>query len=59
MDLGFGGKNQALGNLAANAILQSTQAQEEAINDQLNKYDDIMNDEVIIIYFKLFEIVQF
>lgn len=45
MDLGFGGKNQALGNLAANAILQSTQAQEEAINDQLNKYDDIMNDE--------------
>lgn len=46
MDLGFGKNNQAIGNLAANAILKSTQAQEEAITDKLNKYDELMNDEV-------------
>mmetsp|Transcript_22417 Transcript_22417/g.33615 ORF Transcript_22417/g.33615 Transcript_22417/m.33615 type:complete len:242 (-) Transcript_22417:1106-1831(-) len=45
MDLGFGNKNQVLGNLTANAILQSTKAQEEAIEDKLNKYDELLNDE--------------
>lgn len=46
MDLGFGKNNQALGSLAANAILKSTQAQEDTITDQLNKYDELMNNDV-------------
>jgi len=46
MDLGFADKNQNVGNLAAQAILQSTKVQEQAIENQLDEYDNLLNDEV-------------
>lgn len=45
MDLGFGSSNQAVGNLAAQAILQTAQAQERAIEDEISQYDALLNDD--------------
>ena len=43
MDLGFGSSNQILGNQAANSILRATQAQEEAIQSEIAKYDALLD----------------
>ena len=43
MDLGFGSSNQILGNQAANSILRATQAQEEAIQSEISKYDALLD----------------
>jgi thiol-disulfide isomerase/thioredoxin len=43
MDLGFDNKNQLMGQAMGQAILNSTKAQEEAIVDQMKKYDDLLN----------------
>eukprot|EP00566_Odontella_aurita_P022744 CAMPEP_0113553778 /NCGR_PEP_ID=MMETSP0015_2-20120614/15796_1 /TAXON_ID=2838 /ORGANISM="Odontella" /LENGTH=141 /DNA_ID=CAMNT_0000454873 /DNA_START=186 /DNA_END=608 /DNA_ORIENTATION=- /assembly_acc=CAM_ASM_000160 len=42
MDLGYGGKNQVLGEAVSSAILRQTQAQEAAINDELAQYDSLL-----------------
>jgi hypothetical protein len=44
MDLGFGSANQALGAATANALLQSTQVQEKAIEEELSMYDRLLED---------------
>jgi Thioredoxin len=44
MDLGFGGNNQRVGAAATSALLNSARAQEEAVNDQLNQYDRLLED---------------
>jgi hypothetical protein len=44
MDLGFGNKNQLLGDHAANMILRAAQAQENAIQSEIAKCDEILND---------------
>jgi len=50
MDLGFGDSNQIIGNAAAKVILQAHKQQEEAITDEINRYDALLNikdDEVL------------
>ncbi|KAL3816942.1 hypothetical protein ACHAXA_001770 [Cyclostephanos tholiformis] len=44
MDLGFGNKNQVLGNQAASTILRATRIQEDAIQEEIEKCDVILND---------------
>jgi hypothetical protein len=44
MDLGFGGDNQQMGTAASLALLRSARAQEEAVNDQLDQYDRLLDD---------------
>ena len=43
MDLGFGSSNQAVGNNAASSILRATAAQEAAVNDEIKKYDALLD----------------
>ncbi|KAL9186340.1 hypothetical protein ACHAXT_005578 [Thalassiosira profunda] len=43
MDLGFGNSNQVLGNQAANAVLQATKAQEEAVTAEIAAYDQLLD----------------
>uniref|UniRef100_A0A7R9WL53 Phosducin domain-containing protein n=1 Tax=Craspedostauros australis TaxID=1486917 RepID=A0A7R9WL53_9STRA len=45
MDLGFGNKNQQVGSVAASALAQSTRAQEQTIEDELDYYDRLLEDE--------------
>jgi hypothetical protein len=47
MDLGFGKSNQVVGSVAANAILQSTKAQEAALEQEISRYDALLlqNDD--------------
>ena len=45
MDLGFGGANQVVGNVAARVLLESTEAQESALDEELAKYDELLNDD--------------
>lgn len=45
MDLGFGNANQAVGNATAQALLQTAKAQEAALDQELSKYDDLLNDD--------------
>lgn len=49
MDLGFGKGNQAVGSAAAQAILQTAQAQEAAIEDEMARYDALLeaDDEAL------------
>lgn len=49
MDLGFGKGNQAVGNAAAQAILQTAQAQEAAVQAELDRYDALLeaDDEAL------------
>jgi len=42
MDLGFQNKNQVLGEATARTLLQTTKLQEEAIVDQIKKYDELL-----------------
>eukprot|EP00978_Attheya_sp_CCMP212_P000869 scaffold1870_cov48-Attheya_sp.AAC.1 len=42
MDLGFGQKNQVLGSAATSAILRTTQAQEQALEQEISQYDSLM-----------------
>jgi hypothetical protein len=43
MDLGFGNKNQAVGNIASATILKTAQAREQAIDAEISKYDELLN----------------
>ena len=45
MDLGYGSANQALGAATANALLQTTQIQEKAIEDELDHYNNLLDDD--------------
>lgn len=45
MDLGFGTANQVVGEAAAQVILQSAQAQEQALQDEISRYDSMLNDD--------------
>ena len=45
MDLGFGQDNQAVGNVAAQALLQASKVQEQVLEDELSKYDALLNDD--------------
>lgn len=42
MDLGYGNKNQVLGEAVSSALLRQTQVQESAINDELAQYDSLL-----------------
>jgi len=43
MDLGYGSKNQEIGQAATLAIIQSTKAKEEAINLEIDRYDVLLS----------------
>ena len=43
MDLGYGQKNQDIGNVLAKGILQSSKAQEDVLNNEISKYDALLN----------------
>lgn len=43
MDLGYGAKNQVIGQAVANAVLQNSKAQESALNEEISRYDDLLN----------------
>ena len=45
MDLGFGNSNQIVGDATTKVLLASTQAQESALDDELAKYDALLEDE--------------
>jgi thiol-disulfide isomerase/thioredoxin len=45
MDLGFGNANQVLGEVAAKALLQSSKAQEVALDAEMQRYDALLEDE--------------
>lgn len=45
MDLGFGHANQVVGNVATKALLQSSKAQEAAIDQEMQRYDALLEDE--------------
>ena len=42
MDLGYGNVNQVVGNTVAAALERTTKAQEEAIRDEIGKYDALL-----------------
>ena len=43
MDLGYGAKNQIIGDAVAKAVHQNAKAQEAALNEELSKYDALLN----------------
>ena len=45
MDLGFGKANQSMGLATAQAILQTAQAQERAVQDEIQHYDRLLDDD--------------
>ena len=45
MDLGFGNRNQDVGNATARALLQGAQLQEETLNAELAQYDKLLDDD--------------
>lgn len=45
MDLGFGQKNQVVGQAAANALQQVAEAQAAALDDEMAKYDALLEDD--------------
>ena len=45
MDLGYGQGSQAVGSAAARAILQTAQAQEAALEDEMARYDALLDDD--------------
>jgi hypothetical protein len=45
MDLGFGNSNQVVGGTAAKVILQTTKAQEQAVQQEIDRYDALLQDD--------------
>ena len=45
MDLGFGKENQVVGDAVGKALLQSSSAQEAALDHELQRYDSLLQDE--------------
>lgn len=45
MDLGFGKENQVLGDAVNKALLQTSKAQEAALDEELHRYDGLLEDE--------------
>jgi thiol-disulfide isomerase/thioredoxin len=44
-DLGFGAKNQVIGDMVGKVMLEGASQQEAQIDDDMRKYDELMNDE--------------
>jgi hypothetical protein len=45
MDLGFGGRNQEIGEATAKALLRGAQVQEQTLEAELAQYDRLLEDE--------------
>mmetsp|Transcript_16070 Transcript_16070/g.29835 ORF Transcript_16070/g.29835 Transcript_16070/m.29835 type:complete len:247 (+) Transcript_16070:99-839(+) len=45
MDLGFGGRNQEIGQATAKALIRGAEAQEQTIEAELAQYDRLLDDE--------------
>lgn len=45
MDLGFGNANQVVGQVASSALATMAQAQEAALDHELDQYDALLNDD--------------
>ena len=45
MDIGFGDKNQIIGNMVNKVMLEGAEQQEAQIDADMAKYDELMNDE--------------
>lgn len=43
MDLGFGNANQSMGEAVTSSVLKTAKAQEAAIADEMQRYDDLLN----------------
>jgi hypothetical protein len=52
MDLGFGNSNQRVGSTAASVLLKVAQVQESTVDDQLDQFDDLLNDEEALSKFR-------
>jgi thiol-disulfide isomerase/thioredoxin len=48
MDLGFGKENQVVGEAVNRVLSQQTKAQEAAIDEELNRYDSLLEDETAL-----------
>jgi hypothetical protein len=48
MDLGFGARNQAVGDATAAALQQAVQQQEAAVQDELDRFDALLDDETAL-----------
>lgn len=59
MDLGYGHANQRLGSVAASALLQVAQVQESTVDDQLDQFDDLLNDEEALSKFRAKRMQEF
>ncbi|KAL7579888.1 hypothetical protein ACA910_004895 [Epithemia clementina (nom. ined.)] len=45
MDLGMGSKNSAVGNAAAKALMQVSKVQEQVLEQEISKYDALLDDD--------------
>lgn len=45
MDLGFGSQNHAIGNAAAQALLEGAKVQEETVEAELARFDRLLDDD--------------
>jgi thiol-disulfide isomerase/thioredoxin len=48
MDLGFGKENQVVGEAVNRVLSEQTKAHEAAIDDELNRYDSLLEDETAL-----------
>ena len=46
MNLGFGDKNQEIGQATAKALIRGAEAQEKGLESELAQYDRLLDDEV-------------
>ena len=46
MDLGFGDKNQQIGEATANALMRGAEAHDRGLDSELARYDRLFDDEV-------------
>ena len=46
MDLGFGNKNQEIGQATAQALIAGAEVQEKGVENELAQYDRLLDDEV-------------
>ena len=46
MDLGFGDKNQEIGQATARALMRGAEVQEKGLESEMAQYDRLLDDEV-------------
>ena len=46
MDLGFGDKNQQIGEATANALMRGAEAHDRGLDNELARYDRLLDAEV-------------